>query len=481
MRTRDDLGSVHADAARLDALLGMAVQYACGFARSGTVVISADGGAPGSLVADTVLFTVTCSGRRSVAESEVFAAPRGSPAAACVGLGSLAPGLRGPVEEALRRPVGAPSAHERTYNLMRSEVDVRVGQSSDLAQVTDAGLALTTAPAQAAALEANIGVATFITETRTMTRFWLLLPRRLEAPVEDLMTPSASEFSAAAAAGRAAAALAATAAAEAEAAEAAAAATVAGADFDPIAADAADADGKGPLLVAPAGHTAASASTHAVDAAAAPAIRHVMLVDDEVTLRRLGARMLDAQGVECDALEDGCEVAGALKPEHELLLLDIVMRQSDGVEVRACASVLVRDVFEYIARWRRRQVCTELRKSGVTIPIVAMTGNVDPASIEMYKGAGFDGMLAKPFSKVRRSVARPVAWRNQSVATEMCDFSVLSVCHALMSHRQRDNALLRLRRLSAQKDMARMLAHFAKRHGTKTSSAQTPTWWMSLE
>jgi hypothetical protein len=31
-----------------------------------------------------------------------------------------------------------------------------------------------------------------------------------------------------------------------------------------------------------------------------------------------------------------------------------------------------------------------------------MTGNVDPASIEMYKSVGFDGLLAKPFSKVFR-------------------------------------------------------------------------------
>jgi CheY-like chemotaxis protein len=69
-------------------------------------------------------------------------------------------------------------------------------------------------------------------------------------------------------------------------------------------------------------------------------IKHVVLVDDEVTLRRLGARMLQAQGVECDALEDGSDVAATLAPTHELLLLDIVMRQSDGVEVRpfnACA------------------------------------------------------------------------------------------------------------------------------------------------
>jgi CheY-like chemotaxis protein len=50
-----------------------------------------------------------------------------------------------------------------------------------------------------------------------------------------------------------------------------------------------------------------------------------------------------------------------------------------------------------------RQVCAELRKAGVTIPIIAMTGNVDPASIAMYKSVGFNGLLAKPFSKVRQS------------------------------------------------------------------------------
>ena len=49
---------------------------------------------------------------------------------------------------------------------------------------------------------------------------------------------------------------------------------------------------------------------------------------------------------------------------------------------------------------RAIQVCTELRKAGTSIPIIAMTGNVDPASIKMYKSLGFDGLLAKPFSKV---------------------------------------------------------------------------------
>ena len=44
-------------------------------------------------------------------------------------------------------------------------------------------------------------------------------------------------------------------------------------------------------------------------------------------------RMLQAQNVVCEVLEDGCDVAAMLTPAHELLLLDIVMRQSDGVEV----------------------------------------------------------------------------------------------------------------------------------------------------
>ena len=67
------------------------------------------------------------------------------------------------------------------------------------------------------------------------------------------------------------------------------------------------------------------------------AIRRVLLVDDEATLRRLGTRMLQAQNVVCEVLEDGCDVAAMLTPAHELLLLDIEMRQSDGVEARAAA------------------------------------------------------------------------------------------------------------------------------------------------
>ena len=66
-----------------------------------------------------------------------------------------------------------------------------------------------------------------------------------------------------------------------------------------------------------------------------PRVRRVLFVDDEAVLRRLVARMLERLGVPYDALEDGSEVAGALRPEHDLILLDIVMKHSDGVQVRA--------------------------------------------------------------------------------------------------------------------------------------------------
>ena len=63
--------------------------------------------------------------------------------------------------------------------------------------------------------------------------------------------------------------------------------------------------------------------------------RRAMLVDDESALRRLGARMLERLGVPTDVCADGTEVAEALTPAHELLLLDIVVRHSDGAVVRA--------------------------------------------------------------------------------------------------------------------------------------------------
>ncbi len=71
-------------------------------------------------------------------------------------------------------------------------------------------------------------------------------------------------------------------------------------------------------------------------------VRRVLLVDDESVLRRLLSRMLERLGVAHTALEDGREVEGALTREHpDLILLDIVMKHSDGVQVRALGCLCV--------------------------------------------------------------------------------------------------------------------------------------------
>lgn len=59
-----------------------------------------------------------------------------------------------------------------------------------------------------------------------------------------------------------------------------------------------------------------------------------------------------------------------------IVLLDIIMRTSNGVHV-----------------------CQQLRAGGFTLPVFAMTANSDPASRAVYMAAGFDGVLAKPFTK----------------------------------------------------------------------------------
>lgn len=108
---------------------------------------------------------------------------------------------------------------------------------------------------------------------------------------------------------------------------------------------------------------------------------HVIAVDDEVVLRRLLRRYLEKVGVRATVLDDGLPLANAIVEATEAgnppacVFLDIVMKRSDGADV-----------------------CRALRRSGVKLPIYAMTGNVDSASVQKYQNWGFNGVLAKPFT-----------------------------------------------------------------------------------
>lgn len=111
---------------------------------------------------------------------------------------------------------------------------------------------------------------------------------------------------------------------------------------------------------------------------------HVIFVDDESVIRKLGARMLRQLGCTSTILEDGDELAPALKEAAasnrrvDCVLLDIVMRRTNGVDV--C-----------------REIKADSRISG--IPIVAATGNTSEANIKSYLAAGFEPTyLAKPYT-----------------------------------------------------------------------------------
>jgi CheY-like chemotaxis protein len=107
--------------------------------------------------------------------------------------------------------------------------------------------------------------------------------------------------------------------------------------------------------------------------------KHILFVDDEQVNRRLGSRMMQRLGCTYKLLTDGDEVAGALevaaaeKP-FDMIIIDIVMQRTDGAVV-----------------------CSQLRATGVNMPIIAMTGNTGARDVKRFLAAGFDMMLAKPF------------------------------------------------------------------------------------
>ncbi len=140
-----------------------------------------------------------------------------------------------------------------------------------------------------------------------------------------------------------------------------------------------------------------------------------MVVDDEMTNRRLCQRMLQRLECSCVCLEDGDEILGKLLADgyvvsqsgprsgavdtsgaagppagdgdivhrvcqqFDIILLDIMMRRSNGVDVL----VDLKKRFEGSS--------TELP------PVVAMTGNTSLQDLATYKQVGFVHVLGKPF------------------------------------------------------------------------------------
>lgn len=106
----------------------------------------------------------------------------------------------------------------------------------------------------------------------------------------------------------------------------------------------------------------------------------VLVVDDELSNRKVNERMVGKLGAVVTLAEDGDVAlqavldAEARGEPFDVVLLDIVMRRMHGDEV-----------------------CRILRQRGHTGPIVAATGNATRKDKERCLTQGFDAVLAKPF------------------------------------------------------------------------------------
>jgi signal transduction histidine kinase/CheY-like chemotaxis protein len=108
----------------------------------------------------------------------------------------------------------------------------------------------------------------------------------------------------------------------------------------------------------------------------------VLLVEDNIVNRLVGAEMLRSLGVEVIEAEDGAKGVALLERQRvDLVLMDLQMPVLDGLS----ATRQVRD--------------RESRLRLPRVPIVALTANAFDEDVTASMAAGMDGHLAKPYSR----------------------------------------------------------------------------------
>ncbi|TOO97936.1 response regulator, partial [Vibrio parahaemolyticus] len=110
--------------------------------------------------------------------------------------------------------------------------------------------------------------------------------------------------------------------------------------------------------------------------------RTIMVVDDNESLRKFTAMLLEKQGFEVVQKEDGQQALDTLKKENiDLILMDIEMPIMDGVE----ASRRIRNS----------------EKPYASVPIIAHTGDSSPVTLDKIGSSGMSDFIVKPADKNR--------------------------------------------------------------------------------
>ncbi len=109
---------------------------------------------------------------------------------------------------------------------------------------------------------------------------------------------------------------------------------------------------------------------------------HVLIVDDSEMNRHVLAAMCELFDCSFEVARDGLEAIEifATAP-FDLVLMDIQMPRMDGIE----ATHTIRQASE----------------NGRSVPILAVTANVEPSDVRAYLAMGMDGVVAKPIEAGR--------------------------------------------------------------------------------
>jgi len=118
----------------------------------------------------------------------------------------------------------------------------------------------------------------------------------------------------------------------------------------------------------------------------------ILLVDDNPMVRRAVHNMLAKELVNCYQAEDGQQALDLLLGQDtpiQVVLMDCLMPVLDGYSA-----------------------VRELRRRGISIPVIAVTGNSLSEDIQKCHDAGFSDVLVKPVSK-QDILQRLIYWKEQ--------------------------------------------------------------------
>lgn len=101
---------------------------------------------------------------------------------------------------------------------------------------------------------------------------------------------------------------------------------------------------------------------------------HVLLVDDDPNVSRAIRRLFEGNGIETTCVPSGEAALGRMNEGFSMVLLDVALQNMDGFEV-----------------------LRQIRKLGLSTPVMMLSGNREDISKVRALGLGADSYIEKPF------------------------------------------------------------------------------------